>query len=116
MAKAVIPVAVQIGPYLYTVERNQTAALQAKVENRSASCVGSNDPGAQVIRIDPEQGPDSTVDTLLHEVLHAVWSLVGLHEGTASKYEEQVIAALSPSLLDTLRRNPDFVRCLTTTQ
>lgn len=66
--------------------------------------------------MDPNQGPDQLAATLLHEVLHAVWSTVGLSHANLAEVEdreETVVAALEPLLLDVLRRNPKLVRYLT---
>lgn len=63
----------------------------------------------QRIDIDPAQGGDGRADTLLHELLHAAWYVAGITEFT-SKQEERVVGALSPLLLDVLRRNPKLVQ------
>ena len=63
-----------------------------------------------LVKIRSDQAAGQQRDTLLHEILHAVVTVVGqeCHEGI-----EDVVAALSPTLLDTLRRNPDLVKYLT---
>ena len=43
-------------------------------------------------------------ETLLHEVLHAAWSLTSLPE-TLGDREEEVVRALSPLLAQTVRVN-----------
>lgn len=111
--KVVPPKKVQVGPYSYEVDISPEAGARAKVEDQNAHTVGNVQHSAQRINIDSEQGPDQLADTLLHEVLHAVWSAAGVHVGPVAKFEELVVASLTPTLLDTLRRNPDLVAYLT---
>lgn len=108
-----MPKSVQVGSVRYAVQCDETAGLQAKVNEQTTACLGSADHPAQLIRIDPNQGPDQLADTLLHEVMHAVFAFVGLHESPLAKHEERIVAALTPTLLDTLRRNPDLVAYVT---
>lgn len=51
-------------------------------------------------------------DTLLHELLHALWSESALGSGEGL-CEESVVRQLATSLLATLRDNPALVRFLT---
>jgi hypothetical protein len=53
-------------------------------------------------------------ETLLHEVLHGVIQAVGSKYALAENGDEceALIRAISPTLLDTLRRNPRLVRYL----
>lgn len=62
--------------------------------------------GTMKIRGGAEQSPDALADTLLHEVLHTVAHLLKV------EMEEDAVAAVSTGLLQTLRANPDLVRCL----
>lgn len=97
-----LPKTVQIGPYTVNVEVVETADNgQFLLED-------------QRILISPAQKHDSTADTLLHEVLHGLFVTAGLRKHVVSeKVEEQLISALTPQLLDTLRRNPKLVTFLT---
>ena len=93
-----VPTTVQVGPYSYKV------VLLAK---EMSELFGETDSREQAIRLHPDQARDSMADTLLHEVLHAVWHCSGLHDG---KYnEEQVVRGLTTWLLLVLRDNPDLV-------
>lgn len=106
------PTKIQVGPYAYDVDISPEAGARAKVGEQNAHTVGNCDHSNQRINIDSEQGPDQLADTVLHEVLHAVWSTTGLHLGPAAKHEELAVGALSTLLLDTLRRNPALVSYL----
>jgi hypothetical protein len=59
--------------------------------------------------------PTREREVLLHEAFHAVWQGTSLRteESGLGGYEEQVISALAPVLLDLLRDNPEFVAYLT---
>ena len=59
----------------------------------------------------PDQGADQKADTLLHEVLHAIWEQTPLRSRESDEQEEVVVALAAP-LLDTLRRNPRLVEYL----
>lgn len=55
--------------------------------------------------------PSQLRDTVLHEVLHAIWAQCGLefeHDD-----QERVVASMSPRLLACLRDNPELVAFLT---
>jgi hypothetical protein len=96
-----MPKVVQVGPYTYKV------VLLAK---EMSELYGETDSREQAIRLHPDQARDSMADTLLHEVLHAVWHCSGLHDG---KYnEEQVVRGLTTWLLLVLRDNPELVSYL----
>jgi hypothetical protein len=63
--------------------------------------------GRQLIAIADDQAADQERDTVLHEVLHCMSRIVGLIRDDDE--EERIVAALTPLLLDVLRRNPDLV-------
>jgi len=65
----------------------------------------------QTIYLANGQGPDVIADTLLHEVLHGLWSVVG---GWAFNEieEEKLVSMLTGTLLDTFRRNKELTRYL----
>jgi len=76
----------------------------------SGDTIGHMDSGHQVISL---YGPDvlstaCAVDTLLHEVLHAI---IAVH-AIVLEDDEELVSRLSPALLDTLRANPDLVAAL----
>jgi hypothetical protein len=52
-------------------------------------------------------------ETLLHECLHACWSLIGASEDVNDAVEERLTLRLAPVLLEMLRRNPALVAYLT---
>lgn len=60
-----------------------------------------------LVDVDPQQ----VRDTLLHEILHALWKESGLGAGEGAS-EEVIVRQLATSLLATLRENPPLVRFL----
>ena len=109
------PRKVQVGPFSYDLDISEQAGDRAKLAEQDARTVGHSDHSTQQLEVCARQGPDQVADTVLHEVLHAVWSTAGLHTGPASEHEEHVVASCTPLLLDTLRRNPVLVAYLTAT-
>lgn len=67
---------------------------------------GDCDKRRGVITIRPGLSHDAEAEVLLHEVLHAVTGSVGLDETLGADTDEKVVRAITPTLLDTLRRNP----------
>lgn len=75
--------------------------------------------GRIVVRGGLEQSAHNVRDTVLHEVIHAVLSMVYL-DGQEDVFKsgrqgERVVEALGTHLLDTMRRNPDLVGYLMAT-
>lgn len=105
------PRSVRIGPFSYKI-RWSTRALKA-LEPEHGPLYGFCDTDKQVIYC-AKSGVlhrDQSVDTLLHEILHAA-----LHVGRVTlseKREEQVVLALAPTLLSIIRDNPHLIEFLT---
>lgn len=76
--------------------------------------IGSTDLNLQKIKI---RGPEEisahqAVDTLLHETLHAIFRLFSLGGYLEADHDEDLIMALAPALLHTLRDNPLLVEAI----
>lgn len=71
--------------------------------------VGECDNQAHTIVIDPDQPPAEQARTLLHEALHAVWSVYGL---PARVTEEGACSRLEGPLLCLIRDNPHLVKAV----
>lgn len=104
------PRKVKVGPYAYTV-RFDDAAMSAAGAN--GACL----PDVASILLDSTCAPDTERDTVLHELLHAIWKqtqLVIEHpDGDSDSVGEKLIQTLAPRLLDLLRSNPKLVEYLT---
>ncbi len=53
--------------------------------------------------------PQQAADTLLHEILHAVWMIGGLSHRDG---EERLVASLATQICAVVRQNPDIVKFL----
>lgn len=104
------PGSVVVGPYRLTLTVDQAAIDRATVERGGNELAGSYDSSTGRIAIKPGLTPDLTADCLLHEILHAVCEVAG--KPLDDETEERAVSALAPTLLDTLRRNPDVTAWL----
>lgn len=98
------PRAVQIGPHPYTVRVKKLEGFLGRTTNKLAK-----------IQLDREQSPSNMKDTLVHESLHAILAQSGAlanlkFEGNT---EEQLVATLSPWILQWIQDNPDLIAFLT---
>lgn len=75
--------------------------------------VGKCKPEACQIWIAKDQHPQQHRDTLLHEILHGVWSEMGISEDVKEEQEETVVRRLGTGLLYVLRHNPELLELLT---
>lgn len=98
------PTSIKVGPFHYRVVED------ADLVGRDRC--GEIRYGTLTIALSPNTAPDRQAETLLHEVLHAVWE-IGLDVVSEPKHNtETVIERLSPHLLSVLRDNPDLVAYL----
>lgn len=104
------PDAIQIGPFAYSVWRDQALMDKARAEAESSELVGQTNHHTLRILVDPETAAGVQRESLLHEVLHGVCLVAGWRGG--KRTQERVLEELGPVLLDTLRRNPALVRAL----
>ena len=102
-----LPTHIQVGPMRYSLVVNQAA-----INEIAPGIFGRTRNKEQSIVLAEGQGPDQEADTVLHETLHACFMTAGITDSKAGTLEEEIINALSPLLLDTLRRNPDLVAYL----
>lgn len=106
------PKTVEIGPHTYRVVVDKNAVAHDSVRNGS-EVLGYCTTAEQRISIQPDQGPSMLRDTVLHEVLHALFDLTGLAGTHSDDDEERIIRPFATALLDCLRRNPTLVAYLT---
>lgn len=103
-----LPSAVDVAAIRYTIVVDLTEAAMAAHDAQLRWLYGVADHRNERIVLHPDQGPSQLRDTLLHEVLHCVASVAG----GLGEDEEAIVAQLSRTLLDTLRRNPGLVTFL----
>lgn len=100
-----LPAFIQVGPIRYSLKIDQAA-----LDHTGTGKSGSTLHNSQAILLCDNEGPDQQADTVLHETLHAI--LAQTYGELSVDEDERIISALSPLLLDTLRRNPDLVAYL----
>lgn len=111
-----MPESIQVGPHRYTVEATGAAITKARARE-GPTVVGHHDANALVLTVDPDLPHSQQADTVLHEVMHAVLYSVDVDRVLVNHeagLDEHLICAVTPILLDTLRRNPDLVAFLIT--
>lgn len=64
-----------------------------------------------LIEIDNDQSPGQERDTVLHELLHAIASVIQVFADPGE--EERAVSAISPWLLSLVRDNPELIAYLT---
>jgi hypothetical protein len=72
--------------------------------------------GTIYLRYDEESHEQNLRETLLHEILHAVWFVTELSQENAKEWEdpeERVVGRSSGLLLDVLQSNPKVFKYLT---
>jgi hypothetical protein len=99
-----MPKAIQIGPYAITVVNSTNLANELE-------CDAALGLGLQQLVVREGYSRDYTAVSILHEVLHGVWRLAGLHHDLGD-HEERIVSSMDAALLDTLRRNPELVAYL----
>lgn len=123
-----MPRTLRIGPRRYTITRDAdtcrryidehdlTPARPCELNglHRAFQVAGLHMPFRRQFYIKARVGQAEGQETLLHEVLHALWVQAGLDATSRlGGYEEQVVSALTQPLLDVLQRNPALVRYIT---
>lgn len=109
------PAAIIVGPFTYALLFDR-AKIDAASVAKGDELEGSTQPHRLEILVAPDLPAERAQEVTLHETLHAIIDASGLLptlERWAPDAEEVVVGALSPLLLDTLRRNPDLLGWLT---
>lgn len=101
-----LPKTIKIGPYDYKI-------VHKKIREGEA-CVGDFCSTRSRIRVTTGMNDIRTVETLLHEVLHAVYYSFNIGHGLDEAAEENIISLVSTGLAATLRDNPEFAEVLYT--
>jgi len=99
-----LPRSVQIGPHNYEVRGFTPEELVNLYRNSKCDVIfGDHCTSELLIRINLTLPHSQRAETLLHEIMH------GIADVTDCDFddEESTIRALTPTLLDVLRRNPD---------
>lgn len=100
------PKNIKIGPIDYTVHK-----LSVKDNSQYGVCLYRH----QRIYITPNMTHQQASDTLLHEVLHAIWNEAGL-DHIPDLNEETIVRTIATWLRAVIVDNPDFVEFITDAQ
>ena len=103
------PEHVDIGPHRYTIDASPETGLLLHDEEAT----GDSRPDRCIVRLDMQRPATKVAETLLHELLHCVWSQTPGRAREFNEHEEEIVSSVAPWLLDMLRRNPDLVKYLT---
>ena len=99
------PETVYVEPYTYEVVQDANWSAQT---GNMGNCM--ND--MQRIIIDSSLTPQSERDTVLHELLHAIWGQTSLQKRDTEDQQEEAIWQLTPRILALLKDNPRLVEYL----
>jgi len=99
-----IPNHAYVGPYTYNIELNDSVILDYEDD-----VCGLCDSVKQDIWLRTGLGETFERETLLHELLHAMFDMTGLSHELGVEKEENIIRRLSPVLLDFLMSNPHIL-------
>lgn len=99
-----LPTAVKVGYQRYRID------LMSEEERRnSGGKLGSCDHLRSVIKLSDHLAGPEAVNTLLHEVMHAIWWVWSIGEETA---EERGVTNITNGLCCVIADNPDFCKWL----
>ena len=98
-------------PYRVEVVTKEESLFRGADEH----AVGSTHTTQEVIKIRSQEdlSTASAIETLLHEVLHAMFALHSFAPYLHGDDDEPLISALAPALMAVLRANPQLVECIT---
>lgn len=109
------PSEVVVGPYRFRLVFD-AEAVDAENDDPKVTLFGTVLERSGMILVRDDVPERSIRETLLHELLHACYIVTGnpLHYRTPTGVdgEELAVASLSPTLLQTLRANPDVASYL----
>lgn len=107
-----IPTSVKIGPFTYAIDIDVNKFAACKLQNEDKyELAGMTCTADQVIHIDIAVPMEKIQDTVLHEILHAIYFISSLHE-IKKPSEEIMVAIFATNLMMVLKDNPHIVQFL----
>lgn len=103
-----LPSQLKIGPYDYEVVQVDEQSRKVMINE---NLFGSHHPEACKIIIYLTDNDEVNLNTLWHEIKHAIWFLFGLQD---SDDEERIVNTLSSGELMVLKDNPELLELVTT--
>jgi hypothetical protein len=95
-----LPSKIKIGPYTYSLKY-----FPKKTTSNYGACVYAQ----QTIFLNRNQSAQRAADTLIHEILHAVWDL-GALEVVVDLHEEVVVRVYGTWLSQVFKENPTLLQ------
>ncbi len=95
------PKRVLLGPFAWALHWGQPPA--------APDAMGYCDKGRKAIYIAPHSHPIEQVDTLIHEILHAIYSQRGIYTADNRGEEEHLVHQFAGGLTEVMARNPKLV-------
>jgi hypothetical protein len=104
------PKKVKVGVHTYKVVIDRAAIDACSVAGGVESArLGDCNHENLTITLEPHMASSMLKETLLHEVLHACFGVIGAIEDVDDKTEEKLVLRLSPVLMGLLRENPKLI-------
>ena len=104
------PKSVRVGPHTYRLIFDQAEIDRASVAQGEA-VVGETDPLTLRILVAPKLADTQAMDTVVHELLHALADLLGLAtiDGWDARMEERIVRPMATALVALVRQNPALI-------
>jgi hypothetical protein len=108
------PSTLRVGPFIYTIDVVE-GPLKLEDEDESDSdkpslLMGKTITHSQKIEILAGMPYEVERETLFHEILHAIYSMVGApDDGDPHVGEEKLVQMFSPPIVDIFDRNPELI-------
>lgn len=92
------PSSIRVGPYDYRIE------WKDKINDEDDLGLCSN--GTHLLKVKNSKNAVLCVDTLLHEIYHAIWWTYGVHD---EDKQERIVSATSTAWTQVFRDNPTLM-------
>lgn len=99
-----IPTKVKIGHFNYTIDTDISRLNICKVKNSQLDITGMTCTEDQIIHIDSSTPLETVQDTLLHEIMHAMFFINSLHN-IEKLTEEMIVTVYATNILTMLKEN-----------
>ena len=99
------PETVYVEPYRFEIVNDANWSMQT---GNMGNCITD----IQRIVIDANLSPQSERETVLHELLHAIWAQTSLQKRDTEEQQEEAVWQLAPRLLALLKDNAPLVQYL----
>lgn len=109
------PTDVKVGPWVYKIEWSTEEEWRADDEPRQFGAISKHEELQIRMMVTETRSEGSLRETLLHEIFHCVFTVVGLNHYTRPRrgdIDEYIITSATPTFLAVLVENPRVMRYL----